>query len=521
MPVVKSSTTHSLQEMCRHFTRATGWPLIFVEVENSGVDYTEGLLRDDPNCCWYESIQLDEVNRGFLTIGLPPDCSQDSTFNSACDLADQLAGMFNQFTSTSRSLHRRTDDLSAVIDVGNMAPSEDNMMELLQRLLSSLLQLTSFQSTAFFLLDPSASQVNLRAEFHTLDMHIPAANRELHLSPPDLDALASGEVMLRRNRGRGEEFLPADAGVGVCARVANGAGPLGTLWAFDRRNRVPARDEMRVLNTVATQIGQMLGRLVLTQDNEHGQRLQRELQVVASGEESLSALPAESDLEFEVARYCSSRFEVGGDLCEVVQATPTKTVIVVGDASGDSVPAALVMNAVRGSVRTLIDVCRHKIENTERLMSYVNRALTEVTPVHQFMSLFIGVLDSESLTLTYTNAGHPCPLIHRGLGFKTLESHGVLAGVTLDATYSRSVLQLAPGDSFIAFSDGVSEAMNTEREMFRYEGVIGAIRDTDGVTAQQIMSRVLGKLELHLHGSHSGDDRSMLVIRIPEATGGA
>ncbi|MDA1055464.1 MAG: PP2C family protein-serine/threonine phosphatase [Planctomycetota bacterium] len=514
MTALTSTNTHSVQEMCRHFTRATGWPLLFVNGDGELTAETESLLRDDPSCCWFSHVRLEDATRGFLTMGLPPNTSHDGTFNSACDLAEQLSNLLNRFGTAARSLDVRSYDLSKLIDLGNSRPSQENIADILTRLLGALLQLTSFQSTAFFLLDSAANEVNLRAKHQTLEMSIPHPSRDLRLSPPDLEALANGDVLLQRNRGRDEEFLPDEAGVGVGVRVRNDSGPLGTLWAFDRRNRVPARDEVQVLASAAAQLGQLLGRLVLHQDSDDGRRIHRELQVVADGEDYIPVLPVDGDTRFEVARHCSSRFEVGGDLCELVPINPHKTVIVVGDASGDSIPAALIMNSVRGCVRSLIDVYRDNIEQTDSLMARVNKTLHDVTPPHQFMSLFIGVLDTEAMTLTYTNAGHPCPVVVRDLGFAALESHGVLVGVTTEASYTKSVVSLVRGNALVLFSDGVTEAMNSNREMFRYDGIISAIKDSTGKSAKDLKRDILIRLEQHLEGSNSGDDRTLLVIRM-------
>ena len=515
MTALTSTTTHSVQELCRHFTRATGWPLNFLDGDGELSAETEGLLRDDPNCCWYAEVRLEDSSRGYLTMELPPNSSQDGTFNSACDLADQLSSLLNRFGTATPSLDVRSHELSEMIDLGKSRPSQENIKDILNRLLGSLLQLTNFQSSAFFLLDSSANEVKLRAMHQTLEMVIPCPNRDLRSSPPDLEALANGDVLLQRNRGRDEQFLPTEAGVGVGVRVQNDAGPMGTLWAFDRRNRIPARDEVQVLVSAAAQMGHLLGRLVLQQDSEDGQRIHRELRVVADGESNIPVLPAAGETQFEVARHCSSRFEVGGDLCELVPIYPHKTVIVVGDASGDSIPAALIMNSVRGCVRSLIDVYRDNIEQTDSLMARVNKTLNDVTPAHQFMSLFIGVLDTEAMTLTYTNAGHPCPVVVRDMGFTTLDSHGVLVGVTTQATYTKSVLHLVGGNSLVMFSDGVTEAMNSDREMFQYDGIIAAIRDSPTKSAHGMKRDILNQLERHLEGSNSADDRTLLVIRMP------
>ena len=120
------------------------------------------------------------------------------------------------------------------------------------------------------------------------------------------------------------------------------------------------------------------------------------------------------DPHVETAGWCRSHQEVGGDLCEIIPLDERRTLVAVGDAAGDSIPASLVMSAVRGSLRTMVSGPIDDVLATDVLMRRINLALFAITPAHQFMSLVAGVIDSREGTFTYTNAGHPTPLIVHG-----------------------------------------------------------------------------------------------------------
>jgi sigma-B regulation protein RsbU (phosphoserine phosphatase) len=289
---------------------------------------------------------------------------------------------------------------------------------------------------------------------------------------------------------------------------------LGTIWGFDRRVRVPDEREIHVLESIAAQIAAVLERVVLLCESETKHRLQRDLEVASESQTKgmLHGLPA--GLPFDVAGACTSRYELGGDLCEVLSIDAEHTVVAVGDASGDSVPAAMVMSAVRGALRALASVQAGEIVHTERVMERLNRMLCDITPAHQFMSLLVGLLDSFRGVFTYSNAGHPLPILVRDGAATLLHSHGMLLGVLKDSTYDLSAVPLMAGDMLVLYSDGVSEAMDRRRKMFRSEGIIEAVHKHLAKPAREIVQAIWSDLDAHL-GDGTPDDRTLLVITMP------
>jgi sigma-B regulation protein RsbU (phosphoserine phosphatase) len=205
---------------------------------------------------------------------------------------------------------------------------------------------------------------------------------------------------------------------------------------------------------------------------------------------------------------------VGGDLCELIPLDEHRTVIVVGDASGDSIPAALIMAGVRGALHALPCVPDSHGFPTDRLVARLNDVLCRITPSHQFMSLLYGVWDTERRTLTYTNAGHPSPILIRNGELSFLESQGLLLGVVPESTYGRRELRVDPGDVLVGYTDGITEAVDHRREMFRVEGIIRAVSQMHDAPAAEILAEVWQRLEAHTAGSNCGDDdRTLLVVR--------
>jgi sigma-B regulation protein RsbU (phosphoserine phosphatase) len=556
-----------IQGICRRFSNATGANLVYTPVVPDEADLVESSLRSDPHCRWLAGINDGNHRTGYLHIESPTGEDGDESLSTVCDLADILAQVLNRYSAEERLVASRTAEVSTLVDLGLTIPRQEDLYTALNRLLTAAVQLTGFRAAAFFLLNPTTNELNLRALTALETNQIPFARRNLAQNPPDLEALVRGQKLVRRDgSAEGETWLPPVAAAGMCLAVQSDAGPLGSLWVFDRRDRLPADSETHVLEAIAVQIAGVLERVVLLKESEIQLRLQRELRAASDNEsrDILGALRGRGG--FEAAAVCTSRFEVGGDLCELIPLDENRTVIAVGDASGDSIPAALIMSAVRGALRTLTSAVERGAVQTDAVVQQINHTLHSITPAHQFMSLLYAVLDVKQRTFTYTNAGHPGPLLVRmesgesfagQLGGVSLEktpirqivadpasvgesrkqatsatngqagspggsgrivqltSHGMLLGVIADAAYQHSVVQLEPGDMLVLFSDGISEAMNADRKMFRTEGIIEAVESRLPASANDVLQAILQKLEAHSAGGNDPDDQTLLVLRVP------
>jgi phosphoserine phosphatase RsbU/P len=500
-----------IRETCRQFSDALGWDLRFLSLAGRG-DEIEAGLRNDPSSCWFSEVTDGLERIGFLQLLLPDDARQDRVFNSVGDLADTFAQLITRSATAARLAESRTDDVATLVDLGRSIPTEQNLVDALQRLLEGATQLTAFRSCVFFLLDPSTERLKLRAQAHRDIPLVPPAVRSLSENPPDLQALSRGRAVFGGDEiSEAAAWLPPGTSTSVCLAVGSETGPIGTLWVYDRRRRQPSDREMHVLESITVQVATLLERVVLLRESAAQHRLQRDLQLASQASQVAAAVPPGSGIEAAVRS--TSRFEIGGDLCELIPIGKGRTALAIGDASGHGVSASIVMSAVRGAVHALA-IDRGPSLSPDEVLVRVNHALHAITPAHQFMSMLYGVIDAQQMLFTYSNAGHPAPVLMRLGDPVHLDSHGMLLGVVADTTYGSSQLAISPGDTLIAFTDGVSEAMNGKRKMFRSDGIIDVLKTQQGQPPQALLDAIWSELETHLDGSTGHDDRSLIVIRV-------
>ena len=500
-----------IESICRRFSEATGWPLVYAPLDHNA----KRDVRPDLECCWSSEISDGDRPTGLLEILPPDDAADERTFPAVRDLAELISDLIGRCQSATRVLRSQTAEMSTLVDIGLSIPGDTDLHSALSKLMEAAIRLTGFRSAAFFLLNPRTSNLNLRIVHKLPFGDIPQPRRRLTETPPDLSALVCGHVMLSRGSGQHDRgWMPAGSATGICMPVQSAAGPLGTLWVFDRRDRTPTDRELHVLQSIAAQTASVLERAVLLRESECQRRLQRDLEVASASQTKGTLNVPFANRGFESAGICTSRHELGGDLCELVPIDDSRLVVAVGDASGDSVPAAMVMSAVRGSLRTLTAGSPAEVVQTEQVMHRINQTLYRITPPHQFMSLLYGILDTSRMTFTYTNAGHPPPILLRATESTLLESHGLLLGVMTETTYGHSVVRLCPDDLLVLFSDGISEAMSRGQKMFRSDGILEVVRKCASDSARNILESVWSRLEQHSQGGSEPDDRTLLVIKM-------
>jgi sigma-B regulation protein RsbU (phosphoserine phosphatase) len=132
-----------------------------------------------------------------------------------------------------------------------------------------------------------------------------------------------------------------------------------------------------------------------------------------------------------------------------------------------------------------------------------------------FVTLFYGVLDQNSRSLIYANAGHPPPLLMRSSSraFEKLEVTGIALGAFAGAKYEERRVDLASGDVLVLYTDGVNEAENGNFEQYGIERFCSIVRESCYLSAQGILDKILGDISQFCAGQAQFDDITMVVVK--------
>jgi sigma-B regulation protein RsbU (phosphoserine phosphatase) len=202
---------------------------------------------------------------------------------------------------------------------------------------------------------------------------------------------------------------------------------------------------------------------------------------------------------------------VGGDLLDYVLLPDEHFGILVADAAGNGVPAALLMTGFRALFRGLIK----NDFNIRSVFRKANTQLLDGTAAHQFVSAFYAGLDTSTRRMIYVNGGHVPPLLIRpGQPVRKLEMGGPVLGILPGASYHEDSVVLQPQDIVVCYSDGLSEAENEAGEAFDAEKIQQAVRANQDRPAREICDALQEKAS-RFAGSSLRDDLTICVLKFP------
>ena len=218
----------------------------------------------------------------------------------------------------------------------------------------------------------------------------------------------------------------------------------------------------------------------------------------------------------EVHALNISSKQVSGDFYDVVPAGDRAFLLAIADVAGKGVPAALLSSMLQASLRTQATT----LPSVAGIMKNVNTLAHRSTTLDQFATFFLARVEESSLRMTYTNAGHNYPMLFRRGGERqTLERGGTVVGILEDAVYEEATLDLLSGDRVVLYTDGIVEAMDRKGELFgeeRLEQLVRGLPETH--SAERVIERILEELRAFLDGEEAGDDMTLMVLRVLDAT---
>src|ERR687895_366029 len=195
------------------------------------------------------------------------------------------------------------------------------------------------------------------------------------------------------------------------------------------------------------------------------ERIEQELQVARQIQQELLPETIPELDGWRIATYYGPAREVGGDFYDFLELEDGRLGLVVGDATGHGVPAALMMANTQSVLRA---VAQRGGSEPGRILAEVNEGLRSYIPPSMFVTCFYAILDPRSGTLRYANAGHDLPYLWHGGDCEELRARGMPLGLMPQMSYEEKEMVLDIGEGVLFYSDGLVEAHNPEGEMFSF-----------------------------------------------------
>jgi phosphoserine phosphatase RsbU/P len=199
---------------------------------------------------------------------------------------------------------------------------------------------------------------------------------------------------------------------------------------------------------------------------------------------------------------------VGGDYFDVFPLDDKRTAFLLADVSGKGLGAALLTTMLQGALSGMT-----LGTDPARVFNHVNRFLCDHAEVGRYATMFFGILDDAG-RLEFINAGHPSPILIRKDTVEEAFTEGSFpVGLVPEAEFTTTTLQLQPNDTMVLFSDGVTEAMDPEEELYGVPRLRGVLQGKPDMQLDEIQKAILESVENFARGARQADDLTLLLVR--------
>jgi sigma-B regulation protein RsbU (phosphoserine phosphatase) len=290
---------------------------------------------------------------------------------------------------------------------------------------------------------------------------------------------------------------------------------------FTHRISIESRDQLGDLAVSFNRMSASIEHLLHVQREK--QRLDDELRIAREIQKSLLPVEPPRMPGLAIADLCEPAREVGGDYYDFFEISPRQLGVLVADVSGKGTSAALYMAELKGLMLAL----SHTELSPRRLLVDVNRRLADQLDNRSFITMMYAVIDLDAGTLTCARAGHTPLLVVNGGRSLVITPDGMVVGLRLPGAADRFEKMLeehthpvGPGDVIVLYTDGITEAMDEEGELFGDAGLARVVCSHAHLEPAGIRERVVREVRAFAGRAEPHDDMTMIVLKIEDANAG-
>ncbi|NCC53063.1 MAG: GAF domain-containing protein, partial [Spartobacteria bacterium] len=498
------------------------------EEARARMDY--GLALREKGWTFEGDCQLREALRIFASIGAK---GFSERVQSALGMNPAEGSALAIPVSTDCASQRLSEDRSfdAVFSSSRYLTTILDHDELLERIVDTAIQLTGSRRGMLYLLAPSAADTEGAGELQTLPRLVPALSRGVE---DDEARGISGSLMTQVALQRKSVVLGntsdttvqaqwsvirSGAKCALCVPVEGRERLLGVLYLDNNLvEGLYAGRTRQAVEALASQAGILIENARMVKELVEQDRLKQELEL--GRQIQMESLPCQApEVEgLAVYPFMQPAREIGGDyydfLPRVAEDGEQRLGITIGDVSGKGMGAGLTMAMIKTAIMTLSE----EGFSLPEIISKANRIMQHSLNEYTFISLVFLEWDPGARLMRYCGAGHEHILVVRKKS-QTLEaipSGGMALGLLpeIEDMTSEASFSLSPGDKVLLYTDGVTEAMNPQREEFGFESLLAAVQEGGSLPIEELSRSIRSRVAAFTQGAEQSDDITLLVMEI-------
>ncbi|MEA2736407.1 MAG: phosphoserine phosphatase RsbU/P [Humisphaera sp.] len=426
-----------------------------------------------------------------------------------------LANAIARLCFQEYQLRQRINELTVVYNLTMLLSEARDLPKVLQRTVEIVSEVMGTKAASIRLIDQEHDELIIKA-VHNLSAEY-LAKGPVRLSRAEIDRIALREQGYEYVKNLATDprtqYPEESKREGVVSMLSAGmrykGQAVGVLRVYTAEEQSFSQLQIDLLKAVAAQAAAAIENTRLITESIEAEALEKQVSMAAEVQQRMIPQVAPKTPGLELSAVYVPAYTLGGDFYDFIELPDDNLGVVIADVSGKGVPASLTMASVRAALRAQVDNVYYLYE----VMGRLNQMLVRDTKETEFVTLFYGVYNAASRRFTYCNAGHAPPMILRDEKIIELATDNMVLGVNADEPYKQNLMELKRGDIVLIYTDGVTDAMNFNKEPFGKQRLIEAFQK-GGATAEVVAQNVLWELRKFVGISKRTDDVTMIVARV-------
>lgn len=411
--------------------------------------------------------------------------------------------------------HLSTEDkLRLLLDITRTISRSLDLDEVLNLVMDTLGSLLPYDAAGIYLVDESSETRTFKSKvIRGYDISFELVEPRLKLGEGFLGRVAqTGEAIISPDVSKDARYFAARKRTRseMLAPIISNERVIGAFDLESDQLDAYSKDDLAVLQMLTSHVAIIIEKVQLTEQALERKRMQAQLEIARQVQ--LELLPdGDPDVEnFDISAYVFPTEEVSGDYYDWVSIFDDQVGIVVADAVGKGIPAALLMSFLRASLRAGVQVGYAP----HIALSKVSNLLWDSVEDHQFITAIYGILDATNRTFVFSNAGHNPPLLIKPDGeYRFVEYGDVPLGMFFDARYHQHFIRFERGQVMVIYTDGITEAANTAGEEYGADRFAKRVLEGIDLPANELIDHVRKGVADFTERKFLDDDGTLFVIK--------
>lgn len=401
--------------------------------------------------------------------------------------------------------------LRRLLDITRQMAGTTDLDELLRTIVAAAVEVLACERATIFLYDKARNELYSRVATGIRSLRVPAdrgiagaaARQRVVVNVPDAYADARFNPAIDRQTGFRTRNL-------LAIPLENLTGELvGVLQTLNKRDGAFTPEDEELARTLAAQAGVALHRQALLDEYAQKQRMARDLELARQIQQALFPKANPVVAGYEIAGWNRSADETGGDCYDFISLAEGRQALLLADATGHGIGAALVIAQCRSLLRALLSMT----DDLARIAARVNEILSEDLTDDRFVTAFVGLLDPRRNRLDYLSAGQgPLLFVHAG-GVEERRATGLPLAVVADMPFDVEAFEFAPGDTVALLTDGFFETTNSAGEQYGVERVAQVLRARAGLPLDALIRDLNDDISRFSGNAPPADDLTAVFVR--------